>query len=97
MSITLPAVVTDILPVLQALPQADKLKLIHALSDSTELSKKQVTKTHHHTPNDQAENLAWQVGKDLFGSYHSGRNDTSQHAKILAKQRIRQKYGKNTT
>ncbi len=86
MTIALPPPVIEILPILQSLPSAQKLQIIHALSDD-----KVITKSVNPT-----ENLAWEIGKDLFGSYHSGRGDLSQNAKKIAKQRIRQKYGKDT-
>ncbi len=86
MTIALPPPIIEIMPLLQSLPSAQKLHIIHTLSDD-QISPKPV--------NSKAENLAWEMGKDLFGSYHSGQSDLSQNAKAIAKQRIRQKYGKD--
>lgn len=88
MSVTLPPAIADILPILQALPYAEKLKLIHALSDEPV--------SQEITADTVSDNLAWQAGQGLFGSYNSGRSDISQNAKALAKKRIREKHGKNT-
>lgn len=37
---------------------------------------------------------AWELGKDLFGRWRSGRNDLSARAKEIAKERIRAKHAK---
>ena len=34
---------------------------------------------------------AWEVGKDLFGKYESGRNDLSSNRKALLKEKIKDK------
>ena len=37
---------------------------------------------------------AWELGKDLFGCYHSGRGDLSIRAKEIARERIRENFAK---
>lgn len=40
------------------------------------------------------DNLAWEVGKDLFGKYGSGRSDLSTNAKRIAREKIHAKKGR---
>ncbi len=83
MTMALPTSIIEILPTLKALSPSQKLQIIHTLSNENDnLSEK--------SANDEYENLAWEKGKDLFGSYHSGRSDLSANAKVIAKQRIRE-------
>lgn len=87
--IDLPPPITEILPLLRSLQPEQKLHIIHELSDFS------TTSTYPITHQSQ-ENLAWEAGQSIFGSYHSRKGDLSQNAKSLVKQRIREKYGKNS-
>ena len=37
------------------------------------------------------DNLAWEVGKDLFGKYSSGRNDLATNSEQIAREKIHAK------
>lgn len=76
--------VTQIMPTLQALNiDEQKLLIIKELS-----SDKMPTITESQTifPTLETDtNLAWETGKNLFGSYAIGRKDLSANAKTLVK------------
>jgi len=40
------------------------------------------------------DNLAWEVGKNLFGRYGSGRSDLSRNAEKIVREKIRAKHAK---
>lgn len=84
-TVALPPPVMQVMPLLKALDTEQKMMVVKALLfDSGE----QVAELPKHD-----ENLAWEMGKDIFGSYHSGRADLSQNAKALVKEKIRAKHG----
>lgn len=80
--IELPPMVQTVLPVLQTLNSEQKLFIIKNLLDDNQVI--------------DDGSLAWQMGQGVFGTYKSGQGDLSQNAKSLVKQKIQDKYGKNT-
>lgn len=92
-AIMLPPTVTQFLPTLQALNGEQKLFIIkEILADKLILN---VSDIQANDMDNTEKNLAWEMGKDMFGNYASGRHDLSTQAKSVVKQKIRQKYGKN--
>lgn len=82
MQTILPPTIEELLPTLRALPAEQKLFIIHALTDTVDAPL-------------AGQNLAWETGKSLFGDYRSGRDDLSQNAKKIVKQRIKAHHGKS--
>ncbi len=42
--------------------------------------------------NKQKNTNAWEVGKDLFGKYHSSNENLSKNAKFMVREKIEEKY-----
>ena len=84
-TMSLPPTVTQIMPLLKQLNADQKLMIVKELLFETENNEVSLSETK--------DNLAWEMGKDVFGSYHSGRTDLSQNAKAIVKDKIRAKHG----
>lgn len=65
--IDLPPMVQTVLPIMQSLNSEQKMFIIKNLLDDNQAS--------------DDGSLAWQMGKNVFGSFKSGQGDLSQNAK----------------
>ncbi|MFW2177369.1 MULTISPECIES: hypothetical protein [unclassified Moraxella] len=88
-TLALPPLIQQVLPILRSLNAEQKQQVIHEISAP---SQKMVSDSQENNAQ-----LAWEVGQQFFGSYDSGRDDLSQNAKQIVKQRIREKYRQHAT
>lgn len=86
LSIALPPIVNQVLPIIKQLDTEQKLAIVREILTDNATNSETLSAENNAT-------LAWEMGKDIFGDYHSGRSDLSQNAKALVKEKIRAKHG----
>jgi Ribbon-helix-helix protein, copG family len=79
------------------LPEALRRKLA-AAAKARAISKSELIRRCLETYLSDAETrpTAWELGKDLFGCWDSGRGDLSARAKEIAREKIRAKHAKRS-
>jgi hypothetical protein len=69
-----------------------------ALAKAKGVSKSELIRTclSEYLADADRQRTAWELGKDLFGCYRSGRSDLSVRAKEIARERVRARHAKNS-